>query len=281
MPVWRGLGVGALVAAAVTLGGGTLVGGGVAQAQATTCAGAAGLSAAQVTIDAPGQNETVSGTVTVRGSARAGLLGLLNRVEVTLGEVTRVQTFEPGTTLTYSVSVDASSLPAGNTPLKVAACGSLARGERSIAVNVAAPATTTTTARSTTTTGGGAGPGTTVAGAGAGAGVTTTSVATTTSTSTRVSTTEAAAPTTEAPPPATTTTAAPRRSAGRGTPLVLTETPPQSSSGPPVWVGAVVGVSGGLGLLVAARPWRRRGGRGGLGGGSVGAPVEDAEQLVR
>jgi hypothetical protein len=49
-----------------------------------------------------------------------------------------------------------------------------------------------------------------------------------------------------------------RPRSGPDAPLVLTETPAKHSSGPPLWVGAVVGISGGLGLLFSAASWRRR-----------------------
>src|SRR5205085_5122503 len=150
--------------------------------------------------------------------------------------------------------------------------------EKSFNVTVAAAPVTTSPRATTTTAGPGPGPttagptsttATTVAGAPVVAGATTsTKVATTTTT---------AVETTEAPPAPVTTTATTVRPAGRDTPLVLTETPPKRSSGPPVWVGAVVGISGGLGLLFSARPWRRRGGP-----PNAGEPLEDeTRQLVR
>lgn len=245
-----------------------------AGAQAAQCMQGTGLSASSIQIDSPAVNETVSGTVVVRGSARVSLVGQLGRVEVTLGSVSKAQTFEPGSTLNFNVSLDASSLSTGSTSLKVVACGLLAYGERTINVNVAAPVVPTTVPPATTTTVGG--PGTTVVGA------TSTSVTTASglpgqagaTTSTRAPTTVTTTPaTTVAPAPAaTTTTARP----GRDTPLVLTETPPKRSSGPPVWVGAVVGISGGLGLLFSARPWRRRTGLPGDRG--TGDLTETAEQ---
>ena len=264
-----------LIAALVTAVG-LAVGAGAAGAQATDCSQGTGFSPAQVQIDSPTTNQTVSGTVTVKGTARISLVGQLTRVEVSLGNVTKAQTFEPGSVLNYEIKVDASSLPGGATNLTVSACGLLAWGEKSITVNVAAAPPTT---RATTTTAGSAGPPVlgatstsvnTPAGGPVPAGATT-STRVSTSTTTPTSTTEATVPPTVA---ATTTVARPT---GRDTPLVLTETPPKGSSGPPVWVGAVVGISGGLGLLFSARPWRRRRGV----PDAADAPLEeDAGELV-
>lgn len=244
----------------------TVVGGAahadLAGAQSASCKAGSGLSPAVVTIDKPGANETVSGTITVSGTARVSLVGQLTRVEVALGSARAAQNFpDPGSVLNYEIRLDASSVPPGSATLSVTTCGLLAWGEKSVTVNVAA-AEPTTTARATTTTVGG-GPGTTVVGA------TSTSVTTVAgapapvgaTTSTKVSTTTTTAvPTTEAVVAATVATTPPTtaRPPGRDTPLVLTETPSKRSSGPPVWVGAVVGISGGLGLLFSARPWHRR-----------------------
>ena len=274
-------GAGALVLLAAVLGIGTGVG--AAGAQTAGCPSGGGLSAAQITIEAPSPNQSVSGTVTVRGVARLTLVGSITRVEVSLGGVSAVQPFDATSEARFNLSLDASALPPGPTSLEVAACGPLAFGERSITVNVTAPATTSSTARVTTTTV--AGPSTTSVG------VTTTSVTTQAgggpvaagaTTSTRVTTTSTSTPpTTEAPAPvAPTTTAGTTPRSGRDTPLVLTETPPRSSSGPPVWVGAVVGISGGLGLLFSARPWRRRSGVGGRGGGGPGDLPSVDEDLI-
>lgn len=257
MPARLRWGAGALVAAIVTVvvGARSVVHAG---AQATTCTQGAGLSPAQIQIDAPGPNETVSGTVAVRGTARVTLVGQLSRVEVSLGSVSKAQTFEPGSVLNFNVSLDSSSLPTGSTNLTVTTCGLLAWAEKSVGVNVAAAPAVTTTLRATTTTVAGPGP-TVVATSTPGTSVVALPVQAGGSTSTRVSTTVTTAPpTTETPAAAATTTTVATRPAGRDTPLVLTETPPKSSSGPPVWVGAVVGISGGLGLLFSARPWRRR-----------------------
>lgn len=282
MPVFRRFWVGLAVAAIATLSGGQVAG-----AQAA-CSTSGGLGSAQVTIDSPAPNESVSGTINVRGSAHASglnILGSLNRVEVTLGTVTKSQTFDPGTTLNFTVPVDTSTLAGGTTSLRVVACGTGVSGERSINVNVAAPGATTTAPRATTTTSaaGGGTPPTTVAGAtstSVAAGAAGAQAAATTSTKVSTTTTTAAPTTTEV---ATTVAPPTTLASGRQAPLVLTETPTKSKSGAPVWVGAVVGISGGLGLLFSARPWRRRGGPGSPGGDGGGlADVEEpTQQLVR
>jgi hypothetical protein len=162
----------------------------------------------------------------------------------------------------FEASFDVTNVPPGETSLQVVACGAfnlagtLARGEaeQTVRVQSASPSTTTTVASPTTVRAPanpplGAGATTTVAA------VTTTRVGQTTTTSTPPTT----AASEDAPPAAATRRAEPVRPRASDAPLVLTEAPDEETSGPPLWVGAVVGVSGGVGLLFSATSsWRRK-----------------------
>ena len=231
--------------------------------------GSGGTVTGLVTVDAPAANAVVSGTFAVRGTANAGLpLGEVSRVEVTLGGTTFSETYDPANTVAFSVDVDSTNMAPGQKTMTVVACGTtlaglLSRGATQVPVKVeAAPivtstslprSTTTVTAPSSSVPGGGSV--TTVASTGgaaasAGAGV-----------ATGPTTTAASGPTTTAAPAearAPTRADPVRPRSGPDTPLVLTETPSKPGSGPPLWVGAVVGISGGLGLLFSAASWRRR-----------------------
>ena len=232
------------------------------------CGGGSGLNTADVNIDEPAPNSVVSGqNVVVRGDARVVSLGPLSRVEVSLAGMTKVHTASPSSSINFEVSFDVTNVPPGETSLQVVACGafslagSLARGEAEITVRVqATAASTSTSVPRTTTTGRSQGNASAAAGA-----ATTTSVAVTTTTragqaaTAGSSTTVTAAPgpgaESAAPAPAQTDPVRPRAS---DAPLILTESDDDDSDSPPRWVGAVVGVSGGLGLLFSATSSRRR-----------------------
>lgn len=253
-----------LVAGAAVPG---LIGAGPAAAQ-TGCGAGSGLETAEIVLDEPAPNSTVTGpTIRVVGTATASL-GLLNRVEVTVAGVTKTGQFSPSGSLSFDVPFDVSGVSPGQVSVRVVACGTgnltgvLARGVQQTQFTLRAAAPTTSTPPTT----GGSTPGTTAASGGSTGGVvsatTTVPVATTrpgqasstTAPASTVPSTEEAAPPVvdERPEPV-------RPSAGRSdAPLVLTEADDDGSSGPPLWVGAVVGVSGGLGLLFSASSSRRR-----------------------
>lgn len=232
---------------------------------ASGCGGGPGLMTADVTIKQPAANAVVSGkNVVVRASAEASL-GQLSRMEVTLAGTTKVKTASPSSSIDFEAAFDVSNVPPGETSLQVVACGafslagSLARGEAEITVRIQAPTTTIPTSRTTVVGAGGPGSGGT-----GGAVATTTSVAVTTTkagqaTSASSSTTvTSVASENVAAPPAAQPRAEPARPRASDAPLVLTEAPDDGSSGSPLWVGAVVGISGGFGLLFSARTsWRR------------------------
>lgn len=231
----------------------------------SSCGAGTVLTAARVTIDAPAPNATVSGAnVEVRGSASTAL-GSLSRVEANLGGITKTDTADlPGPSISFDFSFDTTTLDPGQTTLSVVACGAggisgLARGEKSIPVTVqAAPsAATTTTVRTSTTavTRGGAAAAPAAGGAAASTVVPTTTAGQGPGVS--QTTVASAPPATEAP--AIVSRPDPiRPRAGSDSPFVLTETPTRHSPRSPLWVGVVVGLSGGLGLLFSAVSWRRR-----------------------
>jgi hypothetical protein len=234
------------------------------------CGGGTGLETAEVTIDTPAPNAIVSGkNVTVRGSAQA-TLGQLSRVEITLAGISKVRTSSPSSSIDFEASFDVSNVPPGETSLQVVACGAfnlagtLARGEAEIRVRVQASASSTTTTLATATSvARGASPAPLAGGPTTSVAVTTTKAGQTTTTSTPVT----SVPQQDASP--VTTRAEPVRPRATEAPLVLTEAPDDDSSGPPLWVGAAVGLSGGLGLLFSASSsWRRR---------RVPAPLEPLE----
>ena len=234
-------------------------------ASPSSCGSGTVLTAARVTIDAPAANATPSGSnVSVRGSASTAL-GSLSRVEANLGGMTKTDTVDsPGPSISFNFSFDTTTLDPGQTTLSVVACGAggisgLARGETSIPVTVqAAPsAATTTTVRTTATTVTRSG-GATAAPAAAGRSSSTVAPTSTTTLGPGGSQTTlvSAPPATEAP--GLVSRAEPVRPRGSEAPVVLTETPARHSPRSPLWVGVVVGVSGGLGLLFSALSWRRR-----------------------
>lgn len=256
---------GALLAAIAVVPG--LVGARPAAAQ-TGCRAGSGLETAEISIDEPAANSTVTERdIRVRGKATAAL-GTLNRVEVTVAGVTKPSQFAPSGSLGFNVPFDLSGVSPGPVSVRVVACGTgnltgvLAGGVHEMRFTLQAPAPATTTPPTTA----GSTPGSTVSSGGSTGGVvsatTTAPVATTrpgqassttTPTSTPPTTEEAASQVAdERPEPVRPT---PGRSDG---PLVLTEADDDGSSGPPLWVGAVVGVSGGLGLLFSAASSRRR-----------------------
>ena len=229
-----------------------------AQSGDAGCGGGGGLGTAQVTIEQPAADTVISGKgVVVAGSARSSL-GQLSRVEMTLAGVTKVQSFSPSGSVDFYATFDVSNVPTGPTTLHVVACGgssltgSLARGDAEMRLRVQAPPATPTTAARPTTTG-------LAQPVAAEAGGTTTTMAVTTTSQAAASSTSTTMTSTPAAPerPVTAKTAPARPRAGEA-PLVLRDAPDDGSSRPPLWVGAVVGVSGALGLLFSAVSSRRR-----------------------
>jgi len=241
-----------------------------AAAQSEACPSEGLLSPVDVRVASPARGSTVTGpSVTVRGTAST-LLGELTRVEVSVGDASVARSYASSPSIDFELTVDAADVAAGATSVRVVACSSGARGEDRFTVAYqprAAAATTTSAPR----------PSTTVVSSGGGAsGAPTTTVstpaaviaagATQPTTTTPGPTTVADRPTTtvaSGPPPADT-----GRSAGRSEPVrpgtnadgsvILSDSPDEGSSRPPLWVGAVVGVSGGIGLMFSATSWRRR-----------------------
>jgi hypothetical protein len=244
----------------------------MAAAQDEGCGSGSGLTGL-VTIDSPAPNASVSGTVEVRGTASARPVGMLSRVDADLGGATDSGTYTSAATIAFSLSLDVSNVAPGRNTLTVTACGTdgltgaLSRGSASIPVVVKAPsAATSTTVGRTTTTAGSSG----ASGSAAGATTTTTSASTAAGVAAAgkgaaTSTTATSAPeptTTVAASPAPASAAAkpdqPKARSGSNGPVVLTETPATHGSGKPLWVGAVVGISGVIGVMFSAATWRRR-----------------------
>lgn len=225
------------------------------------------LSPVEVRVTSPARGTTVTGpSVMVRGSASA-LLAELTRVEVTFGEETVARNYAPDSPIDFELTLDASDVAAGTTSVRVVACSSTVRGEDRFTVTYQprAAATTTSPARPSTTSvsspGGAGGATTTTAGPAAGPAVL--NGATAPSTTTPGQTTVASRPTTTVAAPEAPAAAGERPEPVRpGTNadgnVVLSDSPDEGSSRPPLWVGAVVGVSGGIGLLFSATTWRRR-----------------------
>ena len=240
----------------------------VAGAQASppsSCGSGPGIASVSVSIDSPGRNATVSGpSVRVRGSASTSLVDL-SRVEATLGELRQsTEADAPGPTIPFDFTFDATRLRPGQTSLTVVACGAgslggLAWGSATTRVNVEASSevTTTVAARTGTTTSAKAGA---VGPAAASVGSSTTVSPTTKAgqPSPASQTTVASVPPGTEAPGAVSRPEPVRPRAGPDAPLFLTETPANHSPRPPLWVGAAVGVSGGLGLAFSAVSWRRR-----------------------
>ena len=211
-----------------------------------------GVSAASVDVVSPRPGEQVRGVVAVSGRVSAPLA--VSRVELQVGRsVVDSQSFQDAPSADFSLRWDATRAAAGPASLRVVACGQgiggvLVQGSSTVAVEVVAvpaptqanpstsfPTSTTVTAATTTSS----------------------SLPSSSSTSTtRTSTTLRATTTTQAEPELV--------SAGRavGPAGRLLPGEPETSedgSSRPVWVGAVVGLSGLAGLVVSrALTGRRR-----------------------
>lgn len=265
-----------------------------ARAQSGCSGSGSGIGSVNVQVTDPAAGATVSGDVVVRGSASAVVVGQLNHVDVSLGNASRGEDIDPGQSVSFEVHLDASKVNPGSANLVVVVCGLLARGEKRMVVTVAPPAATTSTTPGSTTSVPGSpgttvspsttavGSGTTVAGSSggsAGGPASTVVVSGATKGSTvapSATTTVAGSPTTVGSSPGPTTAKADPvrpKTTSPGGQVLLTDSPPKHGSGPPLWVGAVVGLSGGLGLLYSAA-WRRRGsGR----GPRTAQPIEDPD----
>jgi hypothetical protein len=246
-----------------------------AAAQDESCGSGGGLTGV-VTIDSPAPNASVAGTVQVTGTASARPVGTLTRVEATLGGASDAGTYPAAATIEFSLTLDVSNVAPGRNTLTVTACGTssltgaLSRGSASVPVVVKdASAATTTTVGQTTTTAATRSSGSSGSSA---AGATTTTTSATADAAGAVVGRGAATSTTATSSPSTTTTAVaapapvapaaksdqPKARSGSNRPVVLTETPAKHGSGKPLWVGAVVGVSGVIGVMFSAATWRRR-----------------------
>ncbi len=250
-----------LVAAGVL----ALVPSGMAEAQSDGgCPTEGILSNVNVRVTSPAPGSVVTGpSVTVRGTATA-LIAEVSRVEVTFGDETVARNYSTSGSIDFDVTVDASDVPTGPTVVKVQACGSGARGNQqfSVAYQPRASATSTTVNQPTTTAArspGGSTPAssTTVASGAAAltAGGPTSTTPGQTTVASQPTTTVAAAP---SPPAASKRPEPVRPGTNTDGSIVLSDSPDEGSSRPPLWVGAVVGVSGGIGLLFSATTWRRR-----------------------
>lgn len=238
------IGAGALTLAAALIG---VPAAAPAQTSGASCED--GIGTASISIDSPAPGATVSGVVVVRGTASAPPPLTLNRVEVTLGRVTNQHSYATDNTISFSSRFDTSAMDPGPATLSVTACstgltGVLARADQSISVTIQRP-TPTTSVSSTTAPAAGART--------EAAAVTTTAPAAAITSTTAVS----VPPTTEPPVDVFRPEPVKPKTAGEA-PLILTETPVRRSPRPPLWVGAVVGLSGALGLGFSAASWRRR-----------------------
>ena len=242
-----------------------------AAAAETGCGSGSGLTGS-VTIDSPAPNASVSGTVEVSGTASAGPVGTLSRVEATLGAASASKTYDANPSIDFSLTLDVSNVAPGRNTLTVTACGTngltgaLSRGSASVPVVVKdVSAVTSTTAGRTTTTAASGSSGSVPAGA-----TTTTSAGTSAAAAVAAKGAATSTTATSSPPTSTTAVAAPttvaagaksepsRVRTGSNRPVVLTETPATHGSGKPLWVGAVVGVSGVIGVVLSAASRRRR-----------------------
>ena len=239
---------------------------GMAEAQSDGACPTEGiLSTVNIRVTSPAPGSVVTGpTVTVRGTATA-LIAEVSRVEVTFGDETVARNYSTSGSIDFDITVDASDVPTGPTVVRVQACGSGARGNQqfSVAYQPRASATSTTVNQPTTTgaiSPGGStpAPSTTLAAGVAGAltpgGPTSTTPGRTTLASQPTTTVGAPA----APPAASKRPEPVRPGTNTDGSIVLSDSPDEGSSRPPLWVGAVVGVSGGVGLLFSATTWRRR-----------------------
>ncbi|HVL28444.1 MAG TPA: hypothetical protein VM390_09880, partial [Acidimicrobiales bacterium] len=125
-----------------------LAGAGPAAAQAGGCPSSGNiLSTADVRVTSPAPGSAVTGpNVTVRGTASAGLLAQLTRVEVRFGGEVRGRSYDAASSIDFEITVDASEVPAGPTLLSVVACGLHARGDRQFSVAYQPRAAVPTTA---------------------------------------------------------------------------------------------------------------------------------------
>lgn len=220
------------------------------------------LSTVDVRVASPERGATVTGpSVRVRGTASA-LIGEVSRVEVTFAGKSVARNYSLSNSIDFDVTVDAADVPGGLAGVRVVACGSGARGDDqfSVVYQPRAAATTTSVAQSSTTVvstpGGSAPASTTTLAAAPGATVPAGQPTTTTPSQTTL----ASQPTTTVAAPAATSARDEPVRPGRNTDgsIVLSDSPDEGSSRPPLWVGAVVGVSGAVGLLFSATTWRRR-----------------------
>ena len=257
-------------AAAALVVGAVLLPAAPAAAQSDTCPTEGLLSPVDVRVASPARGASVTGpSVTVRGTAST-LLGELTRIEVSVGDASVARNYASSPSIDFELTVDAADVPPGGaTTVRVVACASGARGEDrfTVAYQPRAVATTTSTPRPSTTTGSSSGGAT---------GATTTTAATPAAVIAAGGTqptTTAPGQTTLAPRATTTVVAGPAPAAAEASrdrpepvrpgvnadgSVVLSDSPDEGSSRPPLWVGAVVGVSGGIGLLFSATSWRRR-----------------------
>lgn len=227
---------------------------------ASTQSGCPGVGVSAVTVDvvSPRPGQRVQGVVVVSGKVSAPLA--VSRVELQVGRsIVDAQSFPAAPAADFSLSWNASSAPAGQASLRVVACGQglggvLVQGSATVVVEVAAassstaPSTsipissTSSTVRGTTTT--------------------TVSPSSTTSTSSaRTSTTFSRTTTTTLADPGLVTAGRLVGPAGR---LLPGEAATSRRRAHPIWVGAVVGLSG-VGGLVASQALtvrRRRAGDG-------------------
>lgn len=220
----------------------------------SSCSEGAGL--ASVDVDRPFPNSVAIGQVRVEGSAQAAVGFNLSRVEISVGGEPVTRTYEPSPSIEFSVLVDVRDLEPGPATVRVVACGTgltgaLAQGEREFSITIQAPPSTTAPRASSTVP----------SQSGAAAGSDTTAAPTTTRPGQAdpigATSTTAAPPTTE--PRVEVYQPEPVRPKSAGdAPVILTQTPADKSPRPPLWVGAVVGVSGALGLGFSAASWRRR-----------------------
>lgn len=225
-----------------------------ASAQGTIACPAQGLTLAAVEITSPKGDSTITaGAQRVSGRLFEGL----TRVELYIdGVLTNAVTVPQGQE-TFDLGWQATASLPRSVAIRVVACGSglgqLVRASDEVRVRltpvdttrpsssstVVSPPTSApvrTTVASTATT-------TAAAGAAAAANSTTTSRP-------EATTVPATVPATKAPPATTATRQA-------NTPLVLSEKADEDEPGPPLWVGAVVGLSGTLGLALSAAISRR------------------------
>lgn len=216
------------------------------------CPGA-GVSAASVDVVSPRPGEQVRGVVVVRGRVSAPLA--VSRVELQVGRsIVDAQSFRETPSADFSLSWDATRAPAGQASLRVMACGQgiggvLVQGSTTVAVEVLAVPAPTQGATSTSV-----GTPTTVSP------TTTSSLSPSTSTSTTRTSTTLPATTTTQPLPDLLTEERAVGPAGRLLPGEAAASEGRRSY--PVWVGAVVGLSGLAGLVVsrAISGRRQRGG---------------------